>query len=177
METLNFKDNGCEIVRNMVDTKELYKHCMNIDRNSPDSKFIVDNALVMRETAKIQIKSMATVEKITGCKLYPTCNDFRIYVEKSILPHHVDRPACEISFTLQVGKMGEYNYPICIKDLKGKVHKVELNDGDALVYLGCELEHWRELADERVQFHAQTFIHYVDQDGIYADHIFDYGFS
>ena len=35
--------------------------------------------------------------------------------------------------------------------------------GDAIIYLGCELTHWREIFNG--DFAAQTFLHYVDKNG------------
>ena len=46
-------------------------------------------------------------------------------------------------------------------------NKIILQPGDAAIYLGCELLHWRDefLGD----FHAQSFLHYVDKNGPYED--------
>jgi len=38
-----------------------------------------------------------------------------------------------------------------------------LKPGQAVVYLGCELEHWRK--EFEGDWHAQTFLHYVDANG------------
>ena len=35
--------------------------------------------------------------------------------------------------------------------------------GDAVIYLGCELEHWREPFTG--DFQIQTFLHYVNKNG------------
>jgi hypothetical protein len=43
-----------------------------------------------------------------------------------------------------------------------------MNVGDAVIYRGCEMYHWREKYIEG-QWQAQVFIHYVDQDGSYAE--------
>jgi hypothetical protein len=42
-------------------------------------------------------------------------------------------------------------------------NSIELNEGDAVIYLGCELEHWRD--EFKGDWHAQTFLHYVDKNG------------
>ncbi len=44
-----------------------------------------------------------TMEKITGCELYPTNSVLRIYRNGGILKKHVDRPTCEYSATLTKG--------------------------------------------------------------------------
>jgi hypothetical protein len=48
---------------------------------------------------------------------------------------------------------------------------VTLAPGDALLYLGRELEHWRRPYTGR--FHAQLFLHYVDAEGPDAVLAFD----
>mgnify|MGYP003120860093 FL=1 len=56
-----------------------------------------------------------------------------------------------------VGSSGE-KWPIFMDGTS-----VELEAGDAVIYSGCEVEHWREefLGD----YHSQFFLHYVDKNG------------
>jgi hypothetical protein len=53
--------------------------------------------------------------------------------------------------------------------MDGKAYN--LTPGQAMIYLGCELEHWREPFTG--DWHAQTFIHYVDANGPNAEFKFD----
>jgi hypothetical protein len=46
--------------------------------------------------------------------------------------------------------------------------KVMLNKGDALIYNGCNVEHWREPFDG--DYHIQAFLHYVDKHGEHANY-------
>ena len=46
-----------------------------------------------------------------------------------------------------------------------------LNVGDAAIYLGCEVEHWREEFKGDYQF--QAFLHYVDKEGKNTEHYMD----
>ena len=48
---------------------------------------------------------------------------------------------------------------------------MELEPGDAVLYRGMVLEHWRD-PYEGVRA-AQVFLHYVDQDGPHAEWKFD----
>lgn len=48
---------------------------------------------------------------------------------------------------------------------------VELEPGDALIYLGSRMKHWREPYEGERQY--QMFLHYVFKDGKYADLAFD----
>ena len=110
------------------------------------------------------------MEKATGLKLYPAYTYARIYKKGDILKRHKDRFSCEISTTMNLG--GD-PWPIYLEPNpeKGGVKpgigyvsdntkgvKVDLKQGDMLVYSGCELEHWRE--EFTGKDCAQVFLHY-----------------
>jgi len=98
------------------------------------------------------------MEKHTKLKLSETYSYARIYKQGDILARHKDRYSCEISTTLNLG--GD-PWPIYL-DPTGKQSqagvKVELEQGDMLIYSGCELEHWRE--EFKGKNCAQVFLHY-----------------
>ena len=110
------------------------------------------------------------MEQVTGKTLLPTYSFARIYYAGSELTIHRDRPACECSVTVCI-ENDSTNWPICIKDRAGNSHSVPQQPGDALVYSGHELEHWRDVF--RGQEHVQCFLHFVDANGPYADQIYD----
>jgi hypothetical protein len=41
---------------------------------------------------------------------------------------------------------------------------IDLESGDAAIYLGCEVKHWRD--EFQGDFQNQVFLHYVDKHGI-----------
>ena len=47
-----------------------------------------------------------------------------------------------------------------------QAQSVNLNVGDALLYKGCEVYHWRNNFEEAV-WQGQVFLHYVDANGLY----------
>jgi hypothetical protein len=102
------------------------------------------------------------MEKFTGLSLKPTYAYWRMYTKFADLKPHKDRPACEISVTINLGGDGT-SWPIYMEG-----NSVNLNPGDAVIYLGCELSHWRE--EFQGDWQAQTFLHYVDANGPNADH-------
>lgn len=95
-------------------------------------------------------------EKKLNMKLTPTYSYQRIYKHGDILKKHIDRNSCEISVTLNLG--GD-PWPIFLNKDK-KAIKINLDAGDGLIYLGCEVEHWREKFEG--QYVVQTFLHYND---------------
>jgi hypothetical protein len=110
------------------------------------------------------------VERISALKVFPTYSFLRLYRRGNVLQRHCDRAACEISVSLCLGYLADETWPIWIEGTSG-IAKVHLEPGDALVYRGMECAHWREaLAGDHV---AQLFLHYVDQNGPYAEWKFD----
>jgi hypothetical protein len=94
------------------------------------------------------------LEKKLKMKLIPTYSYQRIYKHGDVLKRHIDRKSCEISVTLNLG--GD-PWPIFVNKNR-KTIKIDLNAGDGLIYLGCEVEHWREKFEG--QYIVQTFLHY-----------------
>lgn len=135
--------------------------------------------------------ALPQVEQLTGKKLFPTYAYFRVYGKGDELRPHVDRPSCEISFTICLGYdvsnvADSYQWPIFVDNSKDYRHFGDealrlakpgegtpalLSPGDCVIYRGCEVRHWRDTFQGNHQ--AQAFIHYVDQEGPYAKYKYD----
>ena len=125
------------------------------------------------------IESLATLshpkmEKITGLELLPTYTYFRLYKPGDTLKPHIDRVACEISVSICLG----YDYKDVTDNYRWGIFiegsHLLLDIGDAVIYKGIEVEHWREkFVAGKESWHAQAFLHYVDKNGPYAEHIWD----
>jgi hypothetical protein len=111
-----------------------------------------------------------TIESAIGLELYPTYSYFRVYKSGDILPKHKDRPACEISVTVSLGYDAETTWPIWLQSGDSEV-EIALEPGDALLYRGTEVTHWRSAFEGRCA--AQVFLHYVDKNGQYREWRFD----
>jgi hypothetical protein len=110
------------------------------------------------------------VEEGSGLSLHPTYSYFRLYKHGDVLKRHRDRPACEISVTLNLEQMPAEPWPIFVERDAGP-YAALLAPGDALLYRGLDCFHWREaFQGERL---AQVFLHYVDRDGPHAGHKYD----
>lgn len=109
--------------------------------------------------------SLEKMQQETSLELLPTYSFTRMYTKFATLKKHTDRPSCEVSVTVQLGSCGT-EWPIFIDN-----NPILLENGDAVIYLGMELEHWREefIGDH----HAQVFLHYVDKNGPYAEWVRD----
>ena len=107
-------------------------------------------------------------ENVCGKQLLPTYSYARLYKPGEELQVHLDRPACEISATITIGFEGE-NWPICFGDADKKQYtEIPMEIGDAVLYRGCEVHHWREKYTQG-KWQAQLFLHYVDKNGLHTD--------
>jgi len=129
------------------------------------------------------------VEKRLGMDLHPTYFYDRFYSENHILKRHSDRPACEVSVTLQISTTLKNPWPIWFERPDGSEAYVLMKNGDAVIYKGTEREHWRDAMPDEVpwwkkkiaklrgkeilQTHHQVFLHYVDANGPFVQHAFD----
>jgi hypothetical protein len=103
------------------------------------------------------------MEKKTGLSLYENYSYARIYRTGAILEKHTDRFSCEISTTLNLG--GD-EWPIYLKKDNQDI-KVNLKQGDMLIYLGIELEHWREKFEK--EYCIQAFLHFNNKENNEAE--------
>jgi hypothetical protein len=106
----------------------------------------------------LMINKLDLMQKETGLELLCTYAFWRMYTLNADLKKHKDRQACEISVTVMIGSDGT-KWPIYMDETE-----INMEPGDAAIYLGCEIEHWRE--EFKGDWHAQTFLHYVDKNGI-----------
>jgi len=121
------------------------------------------------------------VEKRLGIDLLPTYFYERFYYAGQHLPRHCDRPACEISVTLQISTNSKKPWPIWFECPDGSEPYVAMKNGDACIYKGCEREHWRDSLESKYNniekfwrkrrgleddtYHHQIFLHYVNAQG------------
>ena len=126
------------------------------------------------------------MEAVTGQRLVPTYDYFRIYREGDICRVHRDRPACQHSLSLtldysddvpwplEVGTAGESGPQDAFTDGFGPEASTGLamGIGDAVAYRGVEHRHGRTMPNPNA-WSAHLFLHWVDPDGPFADQAFD----
>ncbi len=110
------------------------------------------------------------VSDLVGEKILPTYTYCILYEENAVLRRHKDRNACEISVTLHLG--GDAKWDIGIKTPDNKEVNLNLNIGDAILYLGCNAEHWRN-GPYKGKNYSQAMLHYVRSNGPNAWAYFD----
>lgn len=133
---------------NKLDINNYY----NIDNQSLSPSWYNDslmNSLLYNKLSKVELES--------NLKLFPTYAYWRYYVFGAILKKHIDRPSCEISVTACIKKYDDW--PIVVEGTS-----FELEEGDAILYAGCDQEHWRP-GVYKGEGMAQVFFHYVNKIG------------
>lgn len=98
------------------------------------------------------------IEQSSGCRLLPTYAYARLYFNGDRLARHRDRAACQVAATIHLGADGPAP-PIWFEPGIA----VSQRPGDAAVYLGDSIDHWRE-PFEGDRF-GQLFLNYVFADG------------
>tara|TARA_R110000796_G_C14519442_1_gene430722 strand:- start:719 stop:1339 length:621 start_codon:yes stop_codon:yes gene_type:complete len=179
-----FQEKGYVLVKNFVPkqtAKMLFNYlvCLSVskkllnpnirlegDEQVPESLLAINGDTIF-ESLLFSLREK--MELNTGLSLLPTYSYRRLYTHGNILHKHTDRPECEISATIKLSDNSEYNWPIWMQDTA-----IELEDGDAVLYRGCDLEHWREpCGGSKKHLMGQTFLHYVDVDGPFIDSAFE----
>ena len=167
MAAVNYK-----LIKNFFNKDELkifQKYCYN--KLDSDKDYTLDNQCfspawyndpLMNSLLDTKLK---IVEKHSSLKLYPTYAYWRYYVYGGTLAEHTDRPACEVSITACIKKYD--NWPIVVEKTS-----FELEEGDGLLYAGCEQKHSRP-GVYKGEGMAQVFFHYVNKKGPFTHHAYD----
>lgn len=107
------------------------------------------------------------VEEVVGDLLLPTYCYARLYSHGDTLHRHHDREACEIVASVHLGYRGLPPPPICFAN----GCEVELKPGDAVVFRGADIDHWRP--QYLGESFGQLFMNFVRVDGPHSSHALD----
>lgn len=136
------------------------------DEQCPDSTSVMHGQLIFDTLLE---RVWPSVEYAVGEELIPTYSYCRLYRNGDILEKHTDRPSCEISVTLQLGRSHHYSWPIY---MGGK--RFDMGEGDGVIYKGCDIEHWRNPCDGPEGYYSgQVFLHFVRAGGLHYEHAGD----
>jgi hypothetical protein len=141
--------------------KEFKDHCIKFNLKGDDQAPNSSTMYNFMPFVRLFVEKVPEVSKLLGEKVLPTYTYARVYKENSELPRHRDRPACEISLTLNLSK--DKDWPIYFQRPDGSETSLELEPGDVVLYLGCQSDHWRNKFEG--QECVQLFMHYVRSYG------------
>jgi hypothetical protein len=172
-----FERNGYIHVKDLIDKnlcnflthvllRKTSENVQNDDEQVPGCLSILDHEILFETLLE---KLWPDIEMVTGKELLPTYAYSRLYTNGNVLERHSDREECEISVTLQLGRSHHYAWPIYMNG-----SRYDLGEGDAVIYRGCDLDHWRDRCDGPEGYYSgQVFLHFVDANGPYANRVGD----
>lgn len=176
-----YEEHGFFIVKNFIPRvfadylkQVLHTLMVNSSLENGDAQ-VSDSLCVYGNPAFDTFGFMSTpiVSKVTGKDLSFTYTYARIYLNNAHLLPHFDRPECEHSVSLFLGGDYTHLWPLWLQrpDKHKTAEMCVLEEGDAVIYKGNEVYHWRDHFNG-VNYY-QLFMHYVNKDGLYKDKIFD----
>lgn len=199
-----FNNTGFVLVPNMVENVQQYRSCVPkqtglVVYDKITGEYLYDDAepqvpgsfsrTNFPQYQQLYYEIKKKVENILNLKLYPTYYFDRFYFAGQSLDRHVDRPACEISVSLQIDSNTEEPWDLWFTNYSGKNVSVSMNNGDACIYKGTDLSHWRLPLKTRYNkyqqwyrkirkvdddtYHHQLFLHYVDANGPFLQFAYD----
>lgn len=183
----HFEKHGCVLVKNFIDQGTISIVSQYLENKIRRGEWVENEKeqttlFSYYSDPLIEVLLQASkeaVEDATGKELIPTYSYSRIYQPGEKLTPHTDRPSCEVSVTVNVATKGEFS-PIYTQYGQNDPEKHVLNPGDAVVYMGCDVMHWRQTLKDG-QLNVQFMLHYVDKNGPNAAYAKDkrpaYGFA
>ena len=174
----SYAERGYAVIEDLLDTSEialLSRYCqmlrdagqMEVDHQVPGSLRCYAPAAV---DALLDL-STGVLSVVTGVSLCPTYSFVRYYLRGQELTAHRDRPECEHSATVHLAASAPTKWPISLRTPHGDRVEVVLRPGDALLYRGDRLVHWRDSLD--AEWYLQAFLHFVSCDGRHRERIYD----
>ena len=148
------------------ETHKNYPDAFTLPPLCPSSPTIHD----MWPFVELLVEKTPLIASIAEEPMFPTYSCARIYKNGETLKKHVDRPACEVSVTLNLSNDG-VEWPIYFETPVGDTVSVNLKPGQAVVYLGCSAPHWRDAYEG--SDYKQVFLHYVRARGENRHFYFD----
>jgi hypothetical protein len=149
---------------------EFQERCKKFNlKDVSDPSVHVGSILNWLPFVKLLVSKTPELSNIVGEPLLPTYTYARWQTEGHELPRHRDRPSCEISLSVNLKK--DKDWDIWIQKPNNEEVNINLNPGDAVLYLGCQADHWRNKFEG--QENVQLFFHYVRADGPKAWAFFD----
>ena len=85
----------------------------------------------------------------------------RVYLNGAELNPHVDRPGLDLTMSLCTFSNLDKPWPIFVELEPGKAKAVDIKPGDAAIFLGTRMKHWRDpLQCQPNQIMIQSFLHW-----------------
>lgn len=167
-----FKKSGYIVLKNLVDTDKvaaLYDYTLeraalgNMDDGQvPGSASFYED----KEVVHLRDTLLPKIEAAIQLKLLPVFCYNRIYRTGAVLRMHKDSERAEISASVNLGQQGDL-WDLWLVDYQENAQRITLSPGDALIYYGSRLHHWRGKL-EHADLVSQVMFHCVEKEGKHA---------
>lgn len=106
-------------------------------------------------------ETAAHVREISGVAVAPTYSFLSIYPAGADLHRHVDRAGCDLTLAMFIAHHFRTETEVCFLNFvcNGRAVSVKAKPGDAVLFAGRELTHWRS-ADERLGEMTTLLFHF-----------------
>ena len=169
-------DNNYIIVPNFIEpfraeilAKQFKEYCNTHELPSDPQVFGSSAKYDFKPFIELLVEKNQHVCDMVGESVLPTYSYARQYKNGNVLVGHVDKPQCEISLTINL-ECDEV-WTIWIYTPSGEKKSVDLHPGDAMLYLGMDGEHGRDVF--KGESCTQVFLHYVRLHGPCFKYYFD----
>lgn len=165
----SFEKSDYLVVKNLIDASEalsLYNYTLNnMEAGTLKDPQALGSPSFYQDKTMIELhkKLLPKTEALLKRKLFPSFCYYRTYRTGAVLKAHKDRKACEISISLNLGQQGEL-WDLWLLDHDENARNITLAPGDALIYRGCKLSHWRGKLTN-ADFVSQTFFFFNEPKG------------
>ena len=165
----DFKQKGYIVIRNCISASEidrLYQYTLDrVTKGNMDDGQVPGSPsfYLDPEVNQLQQTLRPMMEEHIGVKLLPVFCYNRVYRTGAVLRIHKDSHRAEISTTMNLGQQGE-PWDLWLVDYNENAVAITLHPGDALLYYGNRLHHWRGKL-EHADLVSQIMFHFVDANG------------
>lgn len=142
-----------EMARDLAKSTDNDLYAFNDDM--VDKSFSWYSPLIFESLSDTIIKRK--VEEIVGESVYPTYTYARIYYNGAEMKYHTDRSSSEFSVSLCVKVDPKYPWHLQMKTKDGNTMIVDQEPGDAVMYYGNDMPHWRDIYSGTEQINAFFF--------------------
>ncbi|MGX5200391.1 hypothetical protein [Aliikangiella sp. IMCC44632] len=160
--------NICQLLSKRIAMLAAEKQLMDCEQ-CPMSHWAYDDPAFV----EVQQSLRLSLSQLTGIELLNSFNSVRRYPQGEVLTKHTDRDAAEIVLSVVIDYAGTQHWPLYLQALadESPVNEIVLGQGDAVLFRGSKLYHWREsLANE---WQIQAFFFFVDSNGDFKAHAGD----
>ena len=164
-----FQHSGYAVLKNVINPEEadqLYQYTIkNLEKGNLDDGQVPGSPSFYqdKEVVQLQQRLKPQLECAINKTLLPVFNYHRIYRTGAVLRMHKDSTRAEISASINLGQKGD-PWDLWLLDYDENPHRIILEPGDALIYNGLKLYHWRGKLTYS-DYVSQIMFHFVDKKG------------